>query len=141
LQRLGLAGQITQYLDWMLPAPAQGAMAVAVRAQDTAQQERLAPLHDPAAALCTQIERDLLNALEGGCSAPLGAHATVEADGAVRLRACLLTLDGAQRLDLDERAPRAEAAALGHRAAQTALARGAGPMLETIERQAQGEAS
>jgi hydroxymethylbilane synthase len=100
LSRLGRREVITEYLDpaVCMPAPGQGALAVEVRAgSDLAEAVRT--LDDPGTRSAVTAERTLLNALEAGCSAPVGALGHV-ADGGptdptVRLRAVLATVDGA----------------------------------------------
>ena len=102
LARLGRCDAVTEVLDpiQVLPAPAQGALAVECRSDDTRAAELLAALDDPATRACVAAERSLLAALEAGCSAPVGAHAELaEAeDGARALAARLGHRDRRQRL-------------------------------------------
>lgn len=64
-------------LALLVPAPAQGALAVQTRAADRELVLRLARvLHDPATAEAVGVERGLLTALGGGCNLPLGAVVT-----------------------------------------------------------------
>jgi hydroxymethylbilane synthase len=76
----------------MLPAPAQGALAIEAR-DGSPEFEALGALHDPDLARCVTAERELLRRLEGGCHLPLGCFATLETDGAVQLRAVLGEVD------------------------------------------------
>ena len=86
----------------MLPAPAQGALAVECRAGDTELAELLAELDDADTRAAVTAERTLLAELEAGCSAPVGAIAevveSIDEDGRVfeelSLRGCVATLDG-----------------------------------------------
>ena len=92
LGRLGRSEAITQRLppELMLPAPAQGALAVEASADsvtDSWYSSALVAVDDPATRAAVTAERSLLNALEAGCTAPVGAFATVDGD--------LLTLTGA----------------------------------------------
>lgn len=75
--RLGLAEFVTQWLslEEMLPAPGQGALAVACREADPVINAMLAEIHEPSVARCTSAERGVLAALGGGCSAPVAAWA------------------------------------------------------------------
>ena len=66
-------------LDWMLPAPGQGAIAVETRSEDRAI-ELLSALHDEATARCVRAERLVLKHLGGGCHLALGALATEQED-------------------------------------------------------------
>ena len=104
LARIGRIGDITETLEpvQMLPAPAQGALAVECRAGDTELAALLSELDDADTRAAVTAERALLAALEAGCSAPVGAIAevveSIDEDGRVfeevSLRGCVATLDG-----------------------------------------------
>lgn len=104
LARLGRLDAVTETLEpvQMLPAPAQGALAVECRAGDTALAALLAELDDADTRLAVTAERTLLAELEAGCSAPVGAIAevveSIDEDGRVfeelSLRGCVAALDG-----------------------------------------------
>src|SRR5690606_34545087 len=78
LERIGLRPENAIELDWMLPAPAQGAITAVCRKDDDYSLASCANFHDPDTALCTGIERDFLRALLGGCSTPISALARTE---------------------------------------------------------------
>ena len=83
LARVGRAGEITETLDplQMLPAPAQGALAVETRVEDVASERRLRSIvDDEVTRVAVRAERAMLAALEAGCSAPVGALADVVED-------------------------------------------------------------
>jgi hydroxymethylbilane synthase len=82
LARLGRLDDMTEAIDplQMLPAPAQGALAIECRADDLDTEHRLAVLDDPATRAAVTAERSMLAALEAGCSAPVGALAEVVED-------------------------------------------------------------
>jgi hydroxymethylbilane synthase len=80
---LPLEGLAMSPLDFMLPAPGQGAIAIECRAGSAGL---LASIHHAATATCVLAERAVLAGLEGGCSLPVGARATV-LDGLITLRA------------------------------------------------------
>jgi hydroxymethylbilane synthase len=104
LARIGRLEVVTETLDpvQMLPAPAQGALAVECRAGDTGLVALLAELDDADTRAAVTAERVLLAELEAGCSAPVGAIAevveSIDEDGRifeeVSLRGCVATLDG-----------------------------------------------
>jgi len=104
LARLGRLGDVTETLEavQMLPAPAQGALALECRAGDTGLAALLAGFDDPDSRIAVTAERTLLAELEAGCSAPVGAIAEVveaiDDDGRVfeelSLRACVAAVDG-----------------------------------------------
>ena len=96
LERLGLAGEITEILEpqVVLPQVAQGALAVECRADDATTRERLAAIDDIVAHKAIDAERAFLAGIGGGCDVPVGALACVIAGGVVALDALLATLDG-----------------------------------------------
>jgi hydroxymethylbilane synthase len=77
LARIGQTELVSEIFepDEMIPAPAQGALAVECRADDTELTELLATIDDAATHAAVTAERSLLAALEAGCSAPVGAYA------------------------------------------------------------------
>ena len=77
-----------------VPAPAQGALAVEVRAKDLEHMPFLKEIHHTPTAIAIGIERSVLGRMEGGCHVPLGVWAKVEGDGRVKATACLSSLDG-----------------------------------------------
>jgi hydroxymethylbilane synthase len=93
LDRIGLLPAQALALDWMLPAPAQGAIVVVCREADAKARECLAALNDPLTELCTRVERDFLKTLMGGCTTPVGALAEIR-EGSLCLRGNLLSADG-----------------------------------------------
>lgn len=95
LARLGLADRISEVLSVrrLLPAPGQGALAVAVRASNGRLARRIAAIDHLATRRAATAERAVLAALGGDCDVPLGAYATVRGDR-LRLRAVLLAPDG-----------------------------------------------
>jgi hydroxymethylbilane synthase len=104
LTRLGRLDDVTETLEpvQMLPAPAQGALAVECRAGDSRLATLLAELDDADTRAAVTAERALLAELEAGCSAPVGAIAevveSIDEDGRVfeelSLRSCVAALDG-----------------------------------------------
>ncbi|HET6528189.1 MAG TPA: hydroxymethylbilane synthase [Balneolaceae bacterium] len=132
LLRIGLGHHITQYLDWMVPAAAQGAMAVMIREDDKQMEEIISQLNHDETALCTTIERDFLHDMEAGCSAPVGAYAQIE-NGQVHLKAVALTLDGSERYDFEKKVSVGKAGNLGHEAARELLNEGAIKVIEQMK--------
>lgn len=96
LDRLGIAvpDAARLPLDLMLPAPAQGALALQVRAEDAALRSILTGLDHGATRIAVEAERRLLRRLGGGCLAPLGALGEIT-DGRLRLRAAYEARNGA----------------------------------------------
>jgi len=135
LRRLGLADKVVQVftVEEMLPAVAQGALAIEARADDPATLRRLAPLDDAATRTQVEAERGLMRRLQGGCQVPLAGHATVR-DGTVTLRALVSSTDGTKVVRGERSGPAARAAELGVALAEDLLGRGAAAILAEIER-------
>lgn len=86
-------------LDWMIPAPAQGAIMITALAEDTYVLDACKELNHEETEICTTIERAFLNKLEGGCSAPIGALAYIK-DDEIHFKGVLLSVDGTKRIDV-----------------------------------------
>jgi len=131
LKRINLDHHISVYLDWMVPAPAQGAMAVMIREEDDSIHKITSTLNHRQTALCTGIERDLLNEMEAGCSAPVGAFAWIE-KREVFLYAVVLKTDGSLQYDIQKRVPLEQARNIGREAASLLLKQGADKLVDEI---------
>ncbi len=134
LKRLGLAGRARYVFDpsEMLPAVAQGALALEARADDAATLARLARLEHPESRVRVEAERGFLRRLEGGCQVPLAAHATVRS-GTVTLRGLVASLDGTRVVRGERSGPAAHAAGIGEALAEELLGRGAAEILRETE--------
>ncbi len=112
VKRLGLARRITAILspEEMLPAAAQGAIGVEIRADDAAARGLVAAIDDAATATRVTAERAVLAALDGSCRTPIAALAEIGDDGALRLRAMIIRPDGSERLFAERRGAVAAAA-------------------------------
>lgn len=134
LRRLGRADEVSEILDpiQVLPAPAQGALAVECRADDAATLALLAPLDAPDTRAAVGAERALLAGLEAGCSAPVGALAEVaEGDAGLEifLRGSVTASDGSAAVRLSATGPTTDADGVGRRLAAELLAAGADTMM------------
>jgi hydroxymethylbilane synthase len=134
LARLGRLDAITETLDplQMLPAPAQGALAVECRTSDARTRELLGRLEDTGTRACVVAERSTLAALEAGCSAPVAAYAEI-ADGEdgpeLFLRASVTAIDGSDAVRGSMTGAPGDAAALGRALATDLLDRGAADLM------------
>jgi hydroxymethylbilane synthase len=133
LERLGLADRIDERLapERMLPAVAQGALAVEARRGDPIGRDA-AGLDHAATAERVRAERACLAILGADCSVPLAAFAERTGGGRLRLRALLASTDGARLVRAQGEAVRAEAEALGRGVAERLLARGGGELLAEL---------
>lgn len=122
--RLGLADQITEWFDFevMLPAPGQGALAIQCRQGDSAILGILRRLDDATTRTAVLAERAFLDALGGGCSAPVAAYARVEGRD-LHLAGMAASLDGREVIRVQGKGR--DPLQLGEVVARDALARGA----------------
>ncbi len=138
LSRLGRLAEATETIDVdvMLPAPGQGALALECRADDAATVQLLASLDDPSSRAAVTAERVLLARLEAGCSAPVGALATLGEDGfwtpELALRAAVVSPDGSRALRAQATSAAGDAAALGRQVADELLAAGAAALIDAV---------
>ncbi|MGI8666228.1 MAG: hydroxymethylbilane synthase [Jatrophihabitans sp.] len=135
LQRLGRAGLVTELLDpiQVLPAPAQGALAVECRTSDTDTRTLLASLDDHSTRAAVAAERSLLAALEAGCTAPVGALAEVTEgdDGLLEifLRGSVTAIDGSDAVRLSATGTLNTAEQIGQRLAAELIDLGANTIM------------
>jgi hydroxymethylbilane synthase len=142
LRRLGLAEHATQVFspDEMLPAVAQGALALEARADDAPTLTRLAALDHAETRVRVEAERGFLARIEGGCQVPIAGHATLEG-GKVKMRALVASIDGTRIIRGERSAPAGEARAMGVALAEDLLSRGAAEVLRECEGKAAGLAA
>ena len=93
LERIGLLPKSHEVLDWMVPAPAQGALMVVGRSENSELAKIIGRINDDTTQLATGIERAFLRTLEGGCTAPIGALAEID-ECVVSFTGVLNSLDG-----------------------------------------------
>ncbi|SFP98212.1 hydroxymethylbilane synthase [Parafilimonas terrae] len=131
IERINLRPENSVDIDWMLPAPAQGAIVVVCRKDDEAIFNACNNFNDKATALCVKIERDFLKTLMGGCSTPISALTKVE-DNTVIFNGNILSTDGKQKVEVNKRVALNEAAALGTLAGEEVLQNGGDKIIEQI---------
>jgi hydroxymethylbilane synthase len=134
LARLARLSEVTETLDplQMLPAPAQGALAVECRTGDDDVEKLLTGLDDPYTRAAVAAERAFLATLEGGCSAPVAALAEVvegEDGMEIFLRGSVTALDGSDAVRLSATGPLAQPEQVGQRLARDLLEVGAAELL------------
>lgn len=100
LGRLGLKPENSINLDWMIPAPAQGAIIITALEEDEDIINICKELNHEETEICTRIERKFLNLLEGGCTAPIGALAFIKEEE-VHFKGILLSPDGSKKIEVN----------------------------------------
>ncbi|MGG9960393.1 hydroxymethylbilane synthase [Ferruginibacter sp. SUN106] len=131
LERINLRPVNSIELNWMLPAPAQGAIMVVCRQGDDFCLDACGHFNDTNTAICTKIERDFLRILLGGCSTPISALAEVNNDTII-FKGNILSVDGKEKVVIEKNIPIAEADNFGKIAAAYLLANGGQKIADDI---------
>lgn len=132
LERINLTPDNHTNLDWMIPAPAQGAMVVHAMQHDIFCFEAAAKLNHLNSQIATQVERDFLKTLEGGCTAPIGALATIS-DSIIRFEGALFSLDGKEKIHIEKTSDITHYKVFGSECAQEILRNGGDLVMEKIK--------
>ncbi len=134
LRRLGLEGNVSEWLalDAMLPAPGQGALAVQCRADDKSTLELLMAIEDAGTRRAVTAERSFLQGLGGGCAIPVAAYgeASRGAEEGIHLTGLVISPDGKRAVRVEGEGP--DARMLGSSLSVKALAQGAGEILKLV---------
>lgn len=134
LERIHLKPEKAIVLDWMIPAPAQGAMVVVCNADDFFSLEAVSQLNHIETEICTYIERQFLRTLEGGCTAPIGAIASYNLiEDVIDFTGVLLSIDGKQKLEVTKTVEVSEWKKLGFHLAQEILSKGGESIMLSIK--------
>ncbi|HLV23185.1 MAG TPA: hydroxymethylbilane synthase [Moheibacter sp.] len=131
LNELNTKGLKYQVLDWMIPAPSQGIVGI------TSKSEFEMPdISNENSKIAAIIERQFLNVLEGGCTAPIGAHAEIT-DGILNFKGSILSLDGKQMISIEKNFSTSAFENKGKELAEKCLEKGAGTLIKEIKKQIQ----
>jgi hydroxymethylbilane synthase len=120
LERINLRPQNSIELDWMLPAPAQGAIMVVCRENDENTFNICQAFNHKVTEQCTKIERDFLSKLMGGCSTSVSALAEVLNDKII-FKGNICSADGRQKIDINKEAAMEDGNETGIAAAEELL--------------------
>ncbi len=131
LERINIKPENYINLDWMIPAPAQGAMIVVAMGSDNYCLDAVSELNDVESQVCTHIERQFLKTLEGGCTAPIGAIARIIEDD-IEFKGVLLSLDGSKKVLVEKSVPIQEWKKLGYYTAQEVIQNGGKEIMEVL---------
>ena len=134
LKRLGYSMDSTERLEWMIPAPAQGVIAVSGRSGDQLNQEVRSVLNHKETELMAVIERKFLNTLEGGCSAPIGALVTHRGyKNQYLFKGILSTTTGDRHVEIEKEIDIHEGSDVGKNLANQVLADGGDDIIKEIK--------
>ena len=123
LKRIKLLPKNNLKLDWMIPAPAQGAVMIAALKKNKEIITICQELNDKETEICTTIEREFLNALDGGCSAPIAALATINEEE-LKFKGAVFSPDGSNKLEFSKKVPANHTTDIAQFAAKFILDRG-----------------
>lgn len=132
LERIKLLPKDAIELDWMVPAPAQGAMVVVALEKNQEACVASRQLNDSDSAITTLVEREFLRTLEGGCTAPIGALAEIK-DQKVYFKGCLHALDGSTKVEITKERPLSKYEGFGKSCAYEVLERGGRELMKMIK--------
>jgi hydroxymethylbilane synthase len=136
LERINIKPENYINLDWMIPAPAQGAMLVVAMANDEFTKDAVSQLNDIETEICTYIERQFLKTLEGGCTAPIGALAQYDEEkDTIEFKGVLFSVDGKQKIEIEKSVDISEWKKLGFHSAQEILNNGGVELMTQIKKQ------
>ena len=136
LERINIRPENSIVLEWMLPAPAQGAIVVVCRKDDRDLLEACQKFNDTNTELCTKIERQFLRTLLGGCSTPISALAEIQ-DEEVHFKGNIFSPDGKHKAVIEKTVPILQANHLGEMAADELLKNGGQEIADHIEHEVQ----
>ena len=131
LERINLRPEKAIDLDWMLPAPAQGAVMVVCREGETEIFNSCQQLHHNETAICAHAERNFLRQLMGGCATPISALAQIQGDE-IFFKGNVVSLDGREKVDISTTVSVSIGAEIGTEAGQEILAMGAAEIIQAI---------
>lgn len=134
LERIALLPETYEVLDWMLPAPAQGVVGIATRENDVETNMAVEQINDTKTFLAARVERDFLNALEGGCTAPIGALAII-GDKQIEFKGAVFEVDGSAMAAHQQTFPLTRSETAGREAACTIKTKGGDNIMDNIRKQ------
>ena len=134
LERINLLPEKYTTLDWMIPAPAQGAVVAVAMENDDFCKEALQKINHKPTAICVKVERDFLRKLEGGCTAPIGALATIT-DDTIHFTGVLFSIDGKQKIEVKRSVKVEQSEGFGKLCAQEILENGGAELMKQIKKQ------
>ncbi|WP_025742825.1 hydroxymethylbilane synthase [Aquimarina pacifica] len=134
LERIHLKPENFIDLDWMIPAPAQGAMLVVAKDEDTYCRKALSNLNHIPSKTCVHIEREFLRTLEGGCTAPIGALAQIKKD-TLYFTGALFSLNGKKKIEVNREIAIEDSQGFGEICAKEILNNGGRQLMKEIKEQ------
>ena len=132
LQRINLLPKEHLVLDWMIPAPAQGAIMITALEKNAFVLEACEKLNHAETEICVAVERQFMKTLEGGCTAPIGGFAEINGDE-ITFKGILSALDGSTKIEVEKTVSVKEAKTLGALCAQEVLSNRGAELMANIK--------
>lgn len=132
LERINLLPANHLVLDWMIPAPAQGAIMITALESDEFSLTACEKLNHQPTQICVAVERQFMRTLEGGCTAPIGGIATI-VNNQINFKGLLSSIDGKQQLFVEKQADLVASDDLGSLAAHEILTKGGDVLMQQIK--------
>ncbi len=132
IERLGFGHVEGVELKWMLPAPAQGSIAIVCRKDNAEVLEICIALNHRETEICNVVEKEFLRILMGGCSTPIAAHAKIKNDEMV-FTGNVLSVDGKQHATVTLKSPVDGYTNLGEQAAMQILQNGGKAIIDELK--------
>ena len=132
LERIELLPKNHVMLDWMIPAPAQGAIMITALKADTEILDICNQINHKETEIAVAVERQFMKTLEGGCTAPIGGNAKITGD-AISFKGILIAIDGSEKVEVEKTVPLSEWKNLGKICAEEVLNNGGIKLMESIK--------
>ncbi|MDO9275794.1 MAG: hydroxymethylbilane synthase [Lutibacter sp.] len=132
LERIELLPENNVMLDWMIPAPAQGAIMVTALKAASEILEICAHINHNETEISVGVERQFMKTLEGGCTAPIGGNAKITGE-TIYFKGLLIAIDGSEKVEVEKSVPLSEWKNLGKICAEEVLNNGGKKLMESIK--------
>lgn len=121
-----------EVLDFIIPAPGQGVVAISSLESNKEVNSLMNTINHKETQICTDIERDFLNSLEGGCTAPIAAYAKIENESII-FKGGIVSLDGSKKLILEKKVPINKYSDLGKTLGKEAFEQGGNEIIKEFK--------
>ena len=137
LQRINLLPKDHIVLDWMIPAPAQGAIMVTALEDKPNVLEACKKLNHRETEIAVGVERQFMKTLEGGCTAPIGGNAVIEGE-TIHFKGVLSALDGSDTIEVKKSTSLSNHLKFGKECALEVLRAGGKELMQAIKTEMKG---
>lgn len=132
LERIELLPENHIMLDWMIPAPAQGAIMITALKGDTETLDICAQINHKNTEMAVAVERQFMKTLEGGCTAPIGGNAKITGE-TISFKGILIAIDGSEKVEVEKSVQLSDWKNLGQLCAEEVLNNGGKKLMESIK--------